>query len=143
MPNGSLALINPAQTDAPVVRLDLYRALKSLKAEARSAAIAPAHPGGFETSIHACGGTYSISIGGLVQDFDTLDEAVTWAARAQQPDRRLRIDYAGRHPVRWTLERLKPDGTIEEELVSGRTYLIASLLHRRTEYLSNAAPDAG
>ena len=143
MPHGSQASIVPAQADTAVVRLDVYRALRAINSEARAATITPARPGGFETSIHACGGTYSLSIGGLVQDFDALDEAITWAARAQQPDRRLRIDYAGRHPVRWALERTKPDGTIEEELVCGRSYLIASQRHRRTEYLSNAGPDGG
>lgn len=140
MADASLAFPLPAAADGAIVRLDVYRAFRALQAQARCAKIAASHPGGFETSIHTSDGCYSISIGGLVQDFETLEEALHWAARAQRPDRRLRIDFAGRHPVRWTLEHITPEGTVEAELVSGRPHLIASLFHRRTEYRSNAAP---
>lgn len=143
MAEGSLARSHPQWAETDVVRLDVYRALRALKSTARAVAIPAPHPGGFETTIHAGAGIFSLSLGGLVQDFDTLDEATTWAGRAQLPDRRLRIDYAGRHAVQWTLERVSADGAIETELASGRPFLIASLLHRRTEYRSNAPGRAG
>lgn len=138
MADGSLALAEPQWAKSDVVRLDVYRALRALKSAARTVTIPAPHAAGFETTIHAGAGPFALSLGGLVQDFDTLDEAMTWAQRAQLSDRRLRIDYAGRHPVQWTLERVLADGSTETELASGRPFLIASLLHRRTEYRTNA-----
>lgn len=138
MADGSLARPQPRPAQSDVVRLDVHRALRTLKSVARTVSLPALHPDGFETTIHSGAGFFSLSIDGLVQDFDTLDEAVGWAQRAQLPDRRLRIDYAGRHPVQWTLERIHDDGSIEIELASGRPFLIASLFHRRTEYRTNA-----
>lgn len=139
MASGSIALSRPRDLDGPIVRLDLYRAVRALKASAKSVTVPAPHAGGFETSIHAAGGRVSLSLDGLVQDFDTLEEAVDWAVRAQLPDRRLRIEYAGRHPVQWALEHIREDGSVECELACGRPFLIASLLHRRVEYRYNAS----
>lgn len=74
--------------------------------------------------------------GGLEQDFDTLQGATAWIERAVSGEYRLRIDFVGKRPVKWTLERADgaPDG---DQLSFGYVVLFAAFMKRRTVYLQN------
>ena len=95
---------------------------------------------GFDIHLHRTAHGASADFGGLFQDFGTFDEAFNWAERAFLSDYRLRIDYAGASPWRWTFEKLVRDGGVIEIFSSGHLVLFGSLRKRSVVYRKNLDP---
>lgn len=95
---------------------------------------------GFDVTLFAEQGRFRASFGGLVQDFDRLEDAMPWVSRALSASHRLRIDFVGSRPVQWTLEELAPDGSAYPVLASGHpglTDLLRCFGERHTIYQQN------
>jgi hypothetical protein len=82
--------------------------------------IPSAGPNGFEILIWPGSGNVRVCFGGLEQDFSTVSSARIWIERAMSQQCRLRIDFAGKRPYRWTLNFTGPDGSIIDTLMSGQ-----------------------
>ena len=95
---------------------------------------------GFDIYVHRTAHGASADFGGLSQDFSTFDEALNWAERAVLEDYRLRIDYAGANPWRWTLEKLVRDGGVIDIFSSGYIVLFRSLRKQSVMYRQNLDP---
>ena len=80
--------------------------------------------------------------GGLLHEFDNLDQAVGWAERCFREHCRLRIDSAGKEPFMWTLEGVTPSGNTCEWLASGSPLFVMLLARKSVRYLSNFIPAA-
>lgn len=76
--------------------------------------------------------------GGLVQDFSSLDEGLSWAERAFLEDYRLRIDCVGAKPCRWTLEKMVRDGGVVDIISSGYIVLFPTLRNWTVAYRQNS-----
>jgi tetratricopeptide (TPR) repeat protein len=95
-------------------------------------------PDGFEILIIRSGPGFLLCIGGLEEHVSSDQDAIEWAARAQSSEYRLKTDYAGTVPRRWSLERLQRDGAWQTVLASGHVGWFQSKRHSKTEYRSNA-----
>ena len=107
----------------------------------RGRVIVPASgPGGFEIELLQTPDGATADFGGLTQDFSSFGEALNWAERAVLEDYRLRIDYAGRNPWRWTLEKMVRDGGVIEVFTSGTLLLFPWFRPRSTTFRQNIDP---
>ena len=97
-------------------------------------------PDGFDIHLTDNGSGATGDFGGLVQDFSSFDEALNWAERAVLEDYRLRIDFAGANPWRWTLEKLVRDGGVIDIFSSGHLVLFPSLRKGSVSYRRNIDP---
>lgn len=93
---------------------------------------------GFDILLWRCGSEVTGDFGGLVEDFSDLDEALNWAERCHNEEYRLRVEFAGRRPFRWALERMLPNGGLIRIFEVGYPLLLRRLLPRSVRYFENA-----
>ena len=61
-------------------------------------------PLGFDIAVYWDRAGFVVWFGGLIQEFSSEDEVLTWVNRACSSTYRLRIDFEGERACRWTLE---------------------------------------
>ena len=94
-------------------------------------------PRGFEIRVWWSAGGINVCFGGLEQDFESFDGAAVWVRRAMSDDHRLRIDFFGRRPYRWTLEPIAAESGTGERLVYGHPMLTAPFRKKSSVYRQN------
>jgi hypothetical protein len=75
----------------------------------------------------------TVNIGGLAQEFLTIEDAMPWVRRALSPDYRLRTEVCWDRPIAWALEPVhsKPDSF--NRLASGN-FSFLNLLGKKSHY---------
>ena len=99
-----------------------------------------AGPIGYDILLTHDGGQTIGDFGGLIQDFASFEEALNWVERAFEENYRLRIDFAGDRPFRWTLEKVLATGGFVEMFAAGNTLLPRRLTVNSVRYFTNAVP---
>jgi hypothetical protein len=99
--------------------------------------IAPVEPNGFEIAVCWDGRTATVDFSGLQHDFDVLDDAIAWSARAASRDYQLRVDLIGERAYQWTLENAAASDGQHQPLRGGRPILFAAWRSTRTVYKQN------
>lgn len=92
---------------------------------------------GFDIHMQWTQHNVTADFGGLVQDFGSVDEALSWAEGTFTEDYRLRTDFIGRRPWRWTLEKITSEGSIVTICSSGQAVWFSAWGRPSTEYRSN------
>jgi tetratricopeptide (TPR) repeat protein len=95
-------------------------------------------PDGFDILVFHTGGSFVICLDGLEEHLASDDDVIEWAMRAQSADFRLRTDFAGNRPCRWSLEQRQANGAWHTVLASGYVHWFRSRRTLRTQYRSNA-----
>ncbi len=127
-------LAQDSQDNAAIERAQLERSLEG------GITIRSMSPDGFDITLYSLEDRVIAWFGGLDCEFSSLAEAAEWVCRARSPDYRLRIDYIGNDPIRWTLEHVPRDGAPRDALASGYPVLFPAFRRKRSEYRHNSHP---
>lgn len=101
--------------------------------------VAASGPDGFEILVLESSAGFILCFGGLEEHVASDRDVVDWVTRANNSNFRLRTDFAGSKPCRWSLERLEPQGAWVPVLETGHAGWFQSKRRVRTEYRCNAA----
>ena len=96
----------------------------------------PPGPGGFAVSLTEAGGTWVVGFDGWHEHFRSEAEALDCFAFGLSDRCRLRVEYRGPYPCRWTVEERTAAGW-QADSTTGRV-LVPFWLPRRVEYRQNA-----
>jgi hypothetical protein len=97
--------------------------------------VEPHKPDGFEVRLDVRSGTFTVSFEGWHEEFESEDEALNCFAFGLSSACRLRIDFRGRFPYRWTVESLQ-DGQWVADSTTG-LLIFPFWRRRRTEHRQN------
>ena len=67
---------------------------------------------GFDIDVQVYSEKVHASFGGLEQDFETIESAMTWVRRAHSSSYRLRLTLVGNFPREWHLEPISNNETL-------------------------------
>jgi hypothetical protein len=85
---------------------------------ARTITLHPSAPDGFAVSLTESPGLWTVGFEGWHEEFRREEEALECFAFGLSAECRLRVEYRGRAPVKWTLEALA-DGKWVEDSTTG------------------------
>lgn len=104
--------------------------------------IPPLEPCGFAIDLSCLDGRYRCLFGELEEEFETLDAALRWVARALSTDYRLRITYSGGRGCEWKLEPIVNSGAIDA-LAMGHFSILDLFRPKSTTIRSNSFAPVG
>ncbi|HYG58956.1 MAG TPA: hypothetical protein VD902_12930 [Symbiobacteriaceae bacterium] len=90
---------------------------------------------GFDVSVMVRPGRYTVAFEGWHEEFTSEEDALNCVAFGLSPVCRLRVDYLGDSPVRWTVEALRQGEWHSDSTVS--LLLVPFWRQRRTIYKCN------